>query len=104
MLFKFTSEHKLFIAVVTFVNFQFLTTFMESPCTWSVDDFRALMTFVDNVAVINLMVGIKVLHSIECDFHIGFMLMPTQNMLPHLKCVPLLSGKLRQMSTYGSPF
>ena len=67
MLFKFTSEHKLFIAVVTFVNFWFLTVFMESLHTWSVDDFLALMTFVDNVAVTNSMVGVKVLHDTECD-------------------------------------
>ena len=114
MLFKFTSEHKLLIAVVTFVDFQFLTVFMESPCTRSVDDFLALMTFVDNFAMINLMVGVKVLHGIECDvgkgttlypaFHIGFMLLPMQDMLSHLECVPLLSEKLRWMSTYGPPF
>ena len=67
MLFKFASEHKLFVAVVTFIKFQFLTIFMESPCTWSVDDFLTFMTFVDNVAMIDSMVGIKVPHGVECD-------------------------------------
>ena len=66
MFFKFASEHKLFIAVVTFINFWFLAILMKSPCTWSIDHFLTFMTLVDNVAMVDLMVGVKVLHSVKC--------------------------------------
>ena len=67
MLLKFASEHKLFIAVVTFINFQFLIILMKSPRTRSIDHFLTFMTLVDNVAMVDSMVGVKVLHGVKCD-------------------------------------
>ena len=67
MLFEFASEHKLFIAVVTFINLRCLAIFMKSQHTWSIDHFLTLMTLVDNVAMVDSMVGVKGLHGVKCD-------------------------------------
>ena len=67
VLFKFASEHKLIITVVTFIYLWFLALRVKSPCTWSIDHFLATLTFVDNVAMVDVMVGVEGFHGVKCD-------------------------------------
>ena len=67
VLFKFTSEPKLIITVLTFIYLWFLTVRVKSPGTQSVNHFLTFLALVRNVAVIDMMMSVKGLHSMKCN-------------------------------------
>ena len=67
MLFKFASEHKLIITVLAFIYLWYLAIRVKCPCTQSINHFLAFLALIDDVAVVDTMVGVKGCHSVKHD-------------------------------------